>query len=259
MQRPYKRYPTNENGARKSPWMVWLQAISHLIFPPRCQVCGGFFEFQDKGLICDCCYKKITFLHEPNCSICGLMFLKSGGSSHLCARCAESPPSFYRAISVVRYSKEVAVLIQKFKFSGDLSVLPIFNQWGKAVFYQYDYADYIFPVPLHPQRIKKRGFNQASLLAGLFFPTQKHKIRHFLRRIVNTPPQSKLDGERRRENLKDCFKLIGQTQVVDKIIYLVDDVYTTGTTVNECAKVLIQAGARRVEVFTLAMVVKENE
>ncbi len=251
-------YSTNKNGARRS--RRWLQTISNLLFPLRCQSCGLLIESIKNGLICESCFSKLVFLTKPQCPVCGLMFLKTGGDGHRCAGCRGKAPFFSKARSVMRYSKEVGTLIHKFKFGGDLSVLATFAKWAEKKFSQDgDRPDYIIPVPLHPDRIKERGFNQALLLAKIFFPTEKYKIKHILKRTENTTPQTKLDGEKRRKNLKNCFMVSSGIDVKGKVLYLVDDVYTTGTTVNECAKVLLQAGASRVEVFTLAMVVKENE
>ena len=253
-------YSINRNEAIKSKDSGWLQTISNLIFPLCCQSCGVTIESIQNGTLCGTCFSRFTFLKKPYCPVCGLMFLKSGGDSHKCVECRNNPPYFSKARTLVRYSEEVGILVHKFKFGGDLSLLSTFSKWAENKFgHIVDRADYIIPVPLHPARIRERGFNQAALLAKVFFPAEKHKIKYFLKRIKHTTPQSKLGGESRRKNLKNCFILKDRLVVEGKIIYLVDDVFTTGTTVNECAKVLMKAGAKRVEVFTLAMVVKENE
>ena len=260
MNRLRKFYSRNKIGARKSLFFDWIRVVVHLIFPVRCLCCEALIESKKNGKICDTCFATFTFLKSPKCPVCGIMYLKSGGDDHLCGECLENEPYFTKAQSLVRYSKEVGHLIHKFKFGGDLSVLSTFGSWS-AKFFCNDLkdVDYIIPVPLYKKRIQERGFNQANLLAKEFFLQDRHKIKHFLKRIKYTKPQTKLSGELRRKNLKDCFKLVDEPNLHGKVIYLVDDVYTTGTTVNECAKVLVKAGAKRVEVFTLAMVVKENE
>lgn len=253
------KYSRNRNGAIKSHYRKWLQTVYDLIFPKRCRSCGVFIKSCEYGYICDHCFGRFLFLDEPHCPVCGLMFLKTGGDSHKCGDCRSNPPYFSRARSVVRYSDDISKLIHKFKFNGDLSLLATFAILAEKGLGKSSYrADYIVPVPLHRARIRKRGFNQSTLLAKVFFKAERHKISHLLERIKNTTPQIKLDGVERRQNLKNCFRLVAGAEVKDKIIYIVDDVYTTGTTVNECAKVLIKAGARRVEVFTFAMVIKEN-
>lgn len=253
-------YSTNTFGAIKSRWFAdWFHSFFTLLFPMTCQACGIMIDSRENGEICATCFAKITFLTTPCCPVCGLMFLKSGGESHPCGGCKSRPPFFSKARSLVKYSEDVGVLIHNFKFRGDLSCLATFGRWAEnSVFSSLSTPDYIIPVPLHAKRIQERGFNQAALLAQVFFPGQKKKIKHILYRKKNTTSQTQLDGEHRRQNLKNCFALDPDVEVKNKTIYIVDDVYTTGTTVNECAKVLMAAGAGCVEVVTLAMVIKEN-
>jgi ComF family protein len=116
--------------------------------------------------------------------------------------------------------------------------------------------DIIVPVPLHLHKLRSRGFNQSLLLAQVFFPDQKEKIRHCLVRRRHTRPQTGLKGVERRKNVVGAFALRAGEGLTGKKICLVDDVFTTGTTVNECAKTLKRAGAASVEVATLAMVVQ---
>jgi ComF family protein len=113
--------------------------------------------------------------------------------------------------------------------------------------------DLVLPVPLHIKRLRRRGFNQASLLAVSFFPEEKKKIKNtILFRKRETVPQTGLNGSLRRKNIKNAFFVEAPEQVKGKNIVLIDDVFTTGTTVNECAKVLVKAGAKQVDVLTLA-------
>lgn len=252
-------YSRKKNGAIQSPFFTWVASFATLLFPARCKICAVCLDSNEKAAICDCCYATFTRMQKPCCPVCGLMFMKSGGRSHLCAGCRSKPPYFARARSLFRYCPGIDRLIHQFKFNGDLSLLHSFGYWFKEYQCVNSPADYIVPVPLHPARIRQRGFNQSALLAKQFFGAEKHKIKHLLERTFNTVPQTKLSGIKRRRNLKNCFKLVHGYELKGKIVYLVDDVYTTGTTVNECAKILIKAGVDRVEVFTLAMVVKENE
>ncbi|MBI5556992.1 MAG: ComF family protein [Deltaproteobacteria bacterium] len=118
--------------------------------------------------------------------------------------------------------------------------------------------DRIIPVPLHMNRLRQRGFNQSLLLARAFFPDQRNKIiKTALRRQRDTIAQTGLTGLSRRKNLRDAFVVEKKDDVSGKKILLIDDVFTTGTTVNECARVLKQAGAERVDVLTLARVAEK--
>ena len=115
--------------------------------------------------------------------------------------------------------------------------------------------DIIMPVPLHPERLRLRGFNQSLVLARIFYKEQNKKIDcHNLVRIRNTRAQIKLKGDERRKNLNNAFSLIRPEQVREKKIVIIDDVFTTGTTVEECSRILRQAGAAEVQVLTLARV-----
>ncbi len=122
-----------------------------------------------------------------------------------------------------------------------------------AVFSTFSVPDLIFPVPLHKSRLRQRGFNQALLLAGSCFPRWRNSIvADGLLRVRATVPQTDLDGAGRRKNLKGAFALKDPDMVRGKTVLLVDDVFTTGSTVRECSRVLQAGGAERVEIFTLA-------
>ncbi len=126
-----------------------------------------------------------------------------------------------------------------------------------AVVSDFTTPDLIFPVPLHKSRLRQRGFNQALLLAGSSFPQWRNRIiADGLLRIRATAPQTSLDGAGRRKNLKGAFALKDPDMARGKIILLVDDVFTTGSTVCECSRILQAGGAGRVEVFTLARSVR---
>ena len=143
------------------------------------------------------------------------------------------------------------------KYSCNTSGLETFRKLKKKSSSLKDLpeADFIFPVPLHAKRLRQRGYNQAQLLARAFFYKEKNKIKNdILTRCRNTPPQTGLDGAERRKNLKNAFCVNNKDLVSGKTILLVDDVFTTGTTVNECARVLVKAGADNVDVLTLARV-----
>lgn len=121
--------------------------------------------------------------------------------------------------------------------------------------------DVIIPVPLHKARLRQRGFNQAELLSGLIVgpdhtnsstPLTMKIHTGILKRVKPTRPQTELDRHKRIDNIKGAFRVILPEAIEDKEILLIDDVFTTGSTANECARVLMEAGARKVDVFTLA-------
>jgi len=146
--------------------------------------------------------------------------------------------------------------VHKLKYAGDLSVLPALTDLIR----DYDLAEFaeidcIVVVPLHLRRLRSRGLNQAAVLAGLFFADRKKLIQpDWLLRIRNTVPQTELGRVARRRNLRGAFQARPINNFQGARVCLVDDVFTTGTTVTECSKVIIKNGAREVRVLTFARV-----
>lgn len=236
----------------------WLQALSDLCFPPHCLCCATPLLSGGNKDICQLCEETLCVIAAPLCPVCGLMFVKSGGASHLCALCIKNHYAFDRARSAFCYNKEISVLIHSLKFVGKktgLRTMAVLVE--NSSLQELSTPDIIVPVPLHPIKLRSRGFNQSQLLAKIFFPDQTEKIDHCLIRTRPTRPQTGLKGNERRKNVVGAFAVRDAMQIRGKKICLVDDVFTTGTTVNECAKTLKKAGASSVEVATLAMVVQQ--
>ncbi len=223
-----------------------------LLFPPSCPSCKQVMERSPQQL-CATCYAKLQRIKNPYCSRCGKR-LQGGEENHLCGDCLQSHWLFEKARSFFLYEKTIAHLIHDLKYSGDLSVLSALSWLSlqSELLYDLDEADYILPVPLHTSRLRKRGFNQSLLLAKGIFAKKKERIKFdLLSRIVDTIPQTGLTGKQRRKNLKNAFMVTKPDKIAGKNILLVDDVFTTGSTVQECTKALKQAGCNRVEVVTL--------
>ncbi|MGI6656501.1 MAG: ComF family protein [Desulfobulbus sp.] len=232
-----------------------LEALKDLLFPPCCLDCGRRLEHSRPPLFCSDCLGGPVAITSPLCRCCGLPF--SCGVDHLCEECLRSPLSFDLARSAFLYTRPVAGLILSLKFGGDLSGLDTITALvgDTPALHELTCPDLIVPVPLHPRRLRRRGFNQSVVLARACLPQWRTRIRpELLRRIRDTTAQSQLTGEQRRRNLRNAFLLCnsGAETVRGKRLLLVDDVFTTGSTVRECAMVLRQAGAARIEVFTLA-------
>jgi ComF family protein len=167
-----------------------------------------------------------------------------------------TPPPFDLARSLVRYEPAVRQLVQRLKYAGDTSVARGISQIIRGGDLS-DFADcdWIIPVPLHVARHRRRGLNQATILASLFFPHKTELIRaDWLIRTRHTIAQTSLGGIARRKNLAGAFAVRNDKHLEGAMICLVDDVYTTGTTVGECARALGRHGARVVKVLTLARV-----
>ena len=231
----------------------WLQSLADLFFPPRCLACGVDLAATVTPLFCQACQDQLPWITAPLCTCCGVPF--QAGVNHLCGACLANPPSFNLARSLFRYQDPLRSRILALKFQRDLTLLPSLAALCRqaAVYAEFIEPDYIVPVPLHPIRLRERGFNQALHLARSCFPQWRSCIvPELLLRLEHTPPQTSLGGRARRRNLRGVFIVARGRRVDGKKVLLIDDVYTTGTTVEACSQALQQAGAARVEVFTLA-------
>nr|WP_320010497.1 ComF family protein [uncultured Desulfobulbus sp.] len=236
-----------------------FQSLQDLLFPPHCLGCSRRLDHSRPPLFCSACLERLAFISSPLCPSCGTPF--ATGNDHLCTACLQERYSFDLARSLLFYQKPSDALILPLKFGGQLSGLPTLTSLVSNWTHRGDISkpDYILPVPLHVHRLRQRGFNQARLIAQACFPHWKEKIRpNLLVRSQATTPQVELSGKKRRKNLKHAFTLQAGAEMRKKSILVVDDVFTTGSTVNECAKVLKRQGASRVEVFTLARSVPQH-
>ncbi|MCF8057192.1 MAG: ComF family protein [Desulfocapsa sp.] len=233
----------------------WLKGVWDLLFPPSCFVCSAFLSDGARG-ICSDCLQDAPLIISPLCPVCGRGMSDSAVGDHLCGSCLRKKPPYSSVRGIVHYQEPVAPLLHSLKYQGDTSVLPALQAIVTLGLPETpSEEDRIIPVPLHIHRLRQRGFNQALLLAQLFFPERKNCIlRDTLQRIRHTVPQTGLDGAARRKNMSKAFRVCDPGEVRGRKIILVDDVYTTGTTVSECSRVLLTAGAGEVSVLTLARV-----
>ncbi|MBU0674856.1 MAG: ComF family protein [Proteobacteria bacterium] len=234
-----------------------FNTLINLIYPPFCLFCEVPLPSNAQLMLCSTCLSLVKIVTEPLCLCCGHPFTKYGGASHLCGTCLSSPPFFDQARALFLYEDPIKTIIHKFKYNDQAAGLKI-APYSMA---QCNHLsglinpDIIIPVPVHKNRLRKRGFNQSVRLAQIFYPTSIHKINTTtLIRAVDSAPQTSLSGMARRTNLKNAFLIRNGDELSAKKIVLVDDVFTTGTTVNECAKLLKKNGAAEVKVLTLARV-----
>jgi len=233
----------------------WWRATIDLLFPPFCLGCGKGLASSQPPLFCAACQEQITPVAPPFCSCCGRPLPDAAGAGHTCGRCLTKPPAFAKARALVLYDGPVAEAIHRFKYQGETAGLASFALLGSLAAGEISQPDFIVPIPLHPARLRQRGFNQALLLAAALFSLERARLRpDLLLRIRHTAPQTGMNGKERRRNLRHAFALARPELVRERRILLVDDVYTTGSTANECAMVLRKAGATAVEVLTLARV-----
>jgi len=233
-----------------------MKCCLDIVLPPCCGVCGVSIPSEEYGNFCGQCGSEIQYLEPPFCRICGIEVFAASGQNPLCGECLSNPPPYSLARSVVRYNSQVQQLVHKLKYARDLSVIPALIELVN----HYDLNEFsdincVVVVPLHLRRLRQRGLNQAAVLARLFFADSLPLIKSdWLVRTRNTVPQTKLGKRARRKNLKDAFQVRAAVDFKGAGVCLVDDVFTTGTTVRECSKVIMASGASEVRVLTLARV-----
>jgi ComF family protein len=205
-------------------------------------------------------WPQLQFIEAPFCKTCGIPFSFGIEEGALCAACMEREPAFDGARAAVVYNDASRQLVLGFKYGDRLHAIHTFVPWmircGRDLI---DAADIIIPVPLHHKRLRARMFNQSALLAQeIGKRVQKTYIPDALRRIRPTLPQKGLSAKERLKNVQGAFAVNGNVSLRNKNILLVDDVFTSGATLNECAKVLKEAGADRINVLTIAKVTREE-
>jgi ComF family protein len=252
-------YSPRSTGIDRLAWLTdWL-------YPPRCRACGGRIFGRDAEYFCAGCRSKIQPVAHPLCFFCGRPFPDAAGDDHACGPCLARPPQFTQARAWACYPRQerqehpLRQAVQKFKYGRKVSLgkpLGRIMAGGCREFLTGLAIDVIVPVPLHPRRLRWRGFNQSVLLARQISRAYGVPMDPFLlRRVRETPPQTQLDEEERRRNVRGAFALAPGGTIAKRSVLLVDDVYTSGATVNECSRTLARSGARQVFVVTLARAV----
>ena len=241
-----------------------VSALLNIVFPPRCVVCNDYVagrKSSNLSWLCNKCIEEVSFISSPLCSICGIPFPEgSKGEDHPCGSCIVTPPAFDRAMSVFVYDGSIIKAIHDFKY-GNKSYLfsPFGELLAEKVNYliHHDHSPLVVPVPLSNKRLRHRGYNQSGLIAGYLAKKLNLVIDYdSLIRIRDTVPQVDLKKEERVKNLINAFAVNRPNKIKDREIILVDDVYTTGSTFEECSKALKKAGALKVDCLSIARVEK---
>ncbi len=238
-------------------------AVLDTILPPRCVITGEMVDKQ--GMIAPQAWAGIDFIGGPICYKCGVPFgfevggFEGEGGAH-CTQCLDYPPPYETARAAIKYNDESKSLILSFKNGDQTHAALAFVPWLKMAGAQMlQDADVLIPVPLHRWRLLRRRYNQSAIMAQYLGKERGIPVLHQgLVRIRPTPTQGHLSYVERKKNVKRAFAVHPkyQTDINGKTLILIDDVYTTGSTVKECTKVLIKAGAKAVHVLTLARVAR---
>lgn len=225
--------------------------LMNLLFPPRCAICGEVLELEERGdFLCKNCREDIPYFPKKICPHCGGETDNAG----FCDPCMKGF-AFASACAAFPY-EDVRDAIHLFKYDGDKTIGHGLGELMAEYLLKYHEellvkTDVMLSVPLHPKKEKFRGFNQTHILCEkIFEKTGLIFQKTGLERKRETIAQSELGLEERKANLKDAFG--ATTDFMGKTVLLVDDIFTTGTTCNECARELYRAGAKEVMVFALS-------
>jgi len=227
----------------------WLNINQRILPAPVCVLCG---DRGDAGLdLCHACRLDLPVI-KVACERCAIPLPVTRHRGRLCGHCQTDPPAFEHCLAPFAYHAPLDHLLQDLKFNHRLTLARtlgrLMARWLED--HTDDLPDRIMPVPLHPIRLRERGFNQSLELARPISQRLKLPLdTHSCRRLRNTPPQAELPARQRHSNLKGAFAV---RQKLEGRIAIIDDVMTTGCTVQELAHTLRDAGAARVDVWVCA-------
>ncbi len=253
---------TSDRGRRRArAWAVrGARALIDVALPPTCLATDEPVEAA--GRVSPAAWARLTFLTAPQCARCGTPFSCDWGREALCGACLARPPVFDTARAALAYDDDSRPLVLAFKHGGRVDGLPAFAGWMAAAMAPGAAADIVLPTPLHPSRLRARRFNQATLLARalarrLGWPFDADA----LERIKPTVSQGGLSASGRRRNVAGAFTVpaAARSRVQGARVLVVDDVFTTGATAQAATRALKRAGAARVDVVSLARVVRLDD
>lgn len=235
-----------------------LRTMRDLVFPPSCVSCGGICEHGALRHVCARCAPLIFRVKEPHCITCGHPFFGPMAGERMCPHCEGLRPNYGRAKIVTLFKGPGRQLILTLKYHHGLHVLEDIRTLVAQNAEMMDFlrGAVLVPIPLHPRKERERGYNQSELVAEAFRDAAKPQdlpIAHLLRRTVDSASQTAFDRRTRQRRMKNAFAARkGASITPDQRYVLVDDVFTTGSTLNAAAKALRQAGALSLDVVTFA-------
>ncbi len=236
-------------------WQQVGRGLADVVFPPVCVHCRGLVEDSPLRQVCATCAEQITVITDPRCMTCGHPFFGELEGERMCPHCADLAPAFREGRAIVLLKGPARALVHEFKYHHGLHVLedmavlfarsPGLAEW-------IDGATLV-PVPLHARKERERGYNQSQLLAECLNRATggRAEVCNLLRRLADTETQTHRDKRDRQANLKNAFALAeGVTISPGHQYLLIDDVFTTASTLNSCARVLRRAGGLNLDVIT---------
>lgn len=238
--------------------MKILNVIKQAIYPNhfKCACCGKEIIYNSYDF-CDECLVKLPYISTKVCLRCGEPL---GTLANYCMHCKNSHHEYKRNFSCFSYTSPISDLIVDYKYNNKKYLSSIFIPFMIQKYLESGItADLIIPIPLHNERLRARGFNQSELIANEFAKKlNMESSNNILVRIKNTPKQSLLSMEERKNNMENAFEVVSKDSIKGKTILIIDDVYTTGATIDECAKVLKKAKAKEVYSLTIAHAIRNK-
>ena len=236
--------------------MQMLRQSLDLLFPPQCGLCREIIA--DNGEICSDCWQKLNFISNPLCKICGYPHEFDMGEGAQCGACMANEPQFHGHRSALYYDEHSKRLVHDLKYYDRPIMVRRLGQWMAQTAPDWLALENVIlmPIPIHRYRLWKRKYNQAALLAKTIAKQQNMEVElEGLIRTKNRPPQASLPRAKRLKNLNAAFAVNPKIAIKNRPIILIDDVMTTGATVNACARLLKKAGSGRVFCLTFARTV----
>ena len=242
------------------PLPALFKPIIDFALPPRCPICGVTVEADNR--FCQSCWIQLDFLARPWCANCGLPFAFDRAADSLCGKCLVDPPMHDGVRAVVRYDDQSSLIAMRLKYGTRLGLAKLIAEHLQKFAPASPLNTIIIPVPLHHSRLWRRGFNQSVLIGRELARTTGIAMNYSLIfRSKATPPLRGLSGNQRQKVVNSAFALgtDARLSLTGKRVLLIDDVYTSGSTSNACARLLKKAGAEQVLVFCWARVISDVE
>lgn len=230
-----------------------ITQLINIFLPNLCPSCKDF-TVSGQG-VCHSCAAQLSYIGNNHCKICTLPFDLAVGNDMECGECLKSPPFFDKIYAPFLYDGTIIKLILQFKHHDALFLAPTLSNFLKSTLDNHNIqADLILPVPLHYKKLLKRKYNQSQILATYIASYIKKPLKASMLTRIKDGSQKGKNKSERQHNVRNSFALSNKKALMGKTILLVDDVITTGATVNEIARILKKNGAKKVLVISLARV-----